>query len=113
MRNSGQRDNIEGCYLYQDHSETKGGRIKWKSYVPLGMILQMHCAVESSVAPRMGTCNRLTIRMVVKVLTLEVLFQRSAAGERLQTLHLPGDPLPRAKYLLEASKGSAGTLLQF
>ncbi len=47
------------------------------------MILQMHCAVKGSAKPRMGTCNRLTIRMVAEVLAMEVPFQLRAAGERL------------------------------
>ncbi len=50
------------------------------------MILQMHCAVQGSIAPGMGTYDRLTVRMVAEMLAMEVLFEVAATRESLQAI---------------------------
>ena len=50
------------------------------------MILQVHCAVQGSVATGMRTRNRLVVRMVAEVLALEVLLEIAATSESLQAI---------------------------
>ena len=52
----------------------------------LSMILQMHYAVQDHVAPGMGTRDWLTVRMVAKMLTMEVLLKVAASRESLQVI---------------------------
>ncbi len=51
-----------------------------------GMVLQMPCAIQGNVAPGMRTRNRLMVRMVAEVLTMEMLLQIAATGESLQAI---------------------------
>ena len=50
------------------------------------MILQMHYAVQDHVAPGMGTHDWLTVRMVAKMLMMEVLLEVAASRESLQVI---------------------------
>ncbi len=48
------------------------------------MILQVYFAFQGSFAPRMRAYDRLPVRMMAKVLPIEVLFQVAVAVEGLQ-----------------------------
>ncbi len=50
------------------------------------MILQVHYAFQGSFAPGMRTRNRLMVRMVAEMLTMEMLLQVAAAGKSLQAI---------------------------
>ena len=53
----------------------------------LCMTLQMHCASQFDVAPRMRARDRLPVRVMAKVFTMEVLLQVAVARERPQAFH--------------------------
>jgi len=50
------------------------------------MILQVHFSCQGSFAPGMRTRNRLMVRMVAEMLTMEMLLQVAAAGESFQAI---------------------------
>ena len=47
---------------------------------------QMHCPIQDQVASGMGTGNRLTVRMVAKMLAMEVLLEVAARRGGLQLI---------------------------
>ncbi len=49
-----------------------------------GIVLQIHFAVEGSVAPGIGVYDRLIIRMVAEILAIEVHFEVAATSESFQ-----------------------------
>ena len=50
------------------------------------MILQMYYAVQDHVAPGMGIHDWLTVRMMAKMLAMEVLLEVAASRESLQVI---------------------------
>ena len=50
------------------------------------MILQILYAVQDHAAPGMGTHDKLTVRMVAKMLAMEVLLEVAASRESLQAI---------------------------
>ena len=57
---------------------------KWST---AGWFLQMHFACQGSVAPRIGTCDRLTFWRMAEVFLMEMLVQVAVAMERPRALH--------------------------
>lgn len=51
-----------------------------------GMILQMHCAVQGTVALGKGTRGGLTAQMVAEMLAVERLFEIAMTGKNLQAI---------------------------
>jgi len=48
------------------------------------MILEVHFSCQGNVAPGIGACYRLTVRMVAEMLAMEVLFEVAVTGESPQ-----------------------------
>lgn len=49
----------------------------------LSIILQIHCAIQEDVAPRIEAHDWLTVRIMAEMLTVEVLFEVAATRESL------------------------------
>ncbi len=61
-----------------DHSETKEAESSGCLMYHFRVVLQMLCAIQADVAPRMGARDRLTVRMVAKMLAIEMLLEVAA-----------------------------------
>ena len=72
---------------HPDHSETKEAGSSGCLMYHFRMVLQMLCAIQADVAPRMGARDRLTVRMVAKMLAMEMLLEVAARRECLQANH--------------------------
>lgn len=72
------------CSLVKECTEVSGAPSSGGFVHHLCMILQMHCAVQGHVAPGMRARYQLTVRMVAKMLAMEVLLEVAARRESLQ-----------------------------
>jgi len=60
----------------------------------------MHCDIQEDVVPKMGAHDRLPVRMVAEMLTVEVLFKVAATRESLQAIGSRQMFVAEAKYTL-------------